>query len=71
MKTMKDKKLRTPEPPNNIAADFFIGNSHIQIADDFCSKTTEGEVEKIIERICERALPRLPLTVFEVAAKKE
>ena len=56
------KKIIIMEPAN-IAEDFFIGNSHIQIADDYC--ISMNEAERSIERICERAYPRLPASAFE------
>ena len=49
---MAGKKNAIPENPH-IVEDFYIGNVHIQIADDMC--VSKEEAEKIMERISIRA----------------
>ena len=39
------------EPPKHIASDFYIGNTHIQIATDYCEDKTPEDVRRILERV--------------------
>lgn len=41
---------------SNIAKDFYIGNTRVRIATDFCSTTTTDEVDMILRRIGTKAL---------------
>lgn len=40
----------------NIAKDFYIGNTRVRIATDFCCNTTADEVDMILRRIGTKAL---------------
>ena len=51
--------LKVCAQPCNIAEDFFIGKSHIQISDDFCKNKTDEEVDRILERIAKRIINRI------------
>lgn len=47
----------TEEP--HIVRDFMIGNTRIQIADNCCRDKTPDDVQKILRRIAQIALPAL------------
>ena len=66
---MKTKTLKPPDPPKNISADFMTGNTRIIISDDFCK--SKEETDRIIERLCEWALPRLSESAFKTIQNEE
>ncbi|MBR0365738.1 MAG: hypothetical protein IJH94_02930 [Clostridia bacterium] len=43
------------EQPRHIARDFYIGNTHIQIATDYCEDKTPEDVNRILKRIARNA----------------
>ena len=61
---MKTKKILITEPVN-IADDFYIGNTHIQISDDLCGNMTKKDVDKILGRIEEITFDKLPESAYE------
>lgn len=48
-----------PPEPKNVARDFYIGNTHVRIATDYCEDTTPEEVERILARIASNVMPEL------------
>lgn len=50
----KEPKPRTIFP-GHIVKDFYEGNTHIIICDDYCRNTTEEETKAILGRIAEIA----------------
>ena len=49
------------KPPEigNVVEDFYIGNTHVMICDDYCRDKTPEQVQEILDRIAARALPVL------------
>lgn len=43
-----------PEP-KHIAEEFYLGNTHIVISDDYCKDKTKAEVDQILKEIAEIA----------------
>lgn len=48
-----------PPEPKNVARDFYIGNTHVKIATDYCEDKTPEEVERILARIASNVMPEL------------
>ena len=44
----------------NVVRDFYIGNTHVRICDDYCRDKTKEEVQAILDRIARNAIG--PLT---------
>lgn len=44
-------------PEGHIVQDFYIGNTHIKICDDYCKDKTPEQVQEILKRIAQQALP--------------
>lgn len=40
----------------HVVRDFYIGNTHIQICDDYCRDKTPEEVQAILDRIASNAV---------------
>lgn len=40
----------------NIAKDFYVGNTHIKIATDYCEDKTPEDIERILEQFARAAL---------------
>ena len=47
------KTAKITAEPINITEDFFIGNTYVQISDDYCKSKTSEDVDRILERIGE------------------
>jgi hypothetical protein len=43
----------------NIVSDYYIGNTHVMICDDYCRGQTKEQAEAIIDRIASKALPHI------------
>lgn len=50
-KNIKSKKVEEP----NIVKDFFIGGTHIIIADNYCRNKTSKDIDATLNRIAEIA----------------
>lgn len=46
--------MALPEKPH-IVKDYYIGNTHVLIADNYCAGKTKDEVEAVLKRIAEIA----------------
>ena len=62
------KKLIFDEEPH-IVEDFYIGNTHIQIADNSC--VAPEEVDAILERIARQVQPVLVAQMMRKAAQEK
>lgn len=51
----------------NIAKEFYIGNTHIKIATDYCENKTPEDVERILEKIARTALQHHRAAAAEAA----
>lgn len=50
----------------NMIRDFFIGNTHIKIYDDFCRNITKPEVDRVLKRIAGQALDEFNKPAVEI-----
>lgn len=50
-----------PSEPQNLAKDFYIGHTHIQICTDYCCN--REDVPTILKRIADRVLESLAVSV--------
>lgn len=51
----KSKKAVLLEQPNFVE-DFYIGGTHVKIADNYCKTKTNEDIENTLERIAEIAV---------------
>lgn len=51
--------MNSEKTEGHVVKDFYIGNTHIQICDDYCRDKTKEEVDEILARIAEKV--RIPL----------
>lgn len=58
--------MQGPVPTGNVVKDFYVGNTHIRICDDYCRDKTPCEVEAILERIAKIAMAN-----FRAAAERQ
>jgi len=52
---------------SHIVEDFYIGNTHIMIADDYCRDKTSEDVRRILQEIAWRAQESLSAAATEEA----
>lgn len=52
-----DRKKRLEK--GHVVRDYYIGNTHVRICDDYCRDKTPEDVQEILDRIAARALPAL------------
>lgn len=48
-----------PPEPKNVAKKFYIGNTRVIIATDYCEDKTPEDVERILSRIAANVMPEL------------
>ena len=48
--------MMKPPEIGNVVKEFYIGKTKVKICDDYCRDKTPEDVEKILNRIAERAL---------------
>ena len=49
------KKLKIYDEEPHVVEDYYIGNTHIIICDNYCRKTTEEENNEIWKRVARKA----------------
>ncbi len=55
-----------------VVEDFYIGNTHVRIHDDYCKDKTPEDVQKILERIARKTLKPLQQSMMrQEALEKE
>lgn len=52
---------------SHIVQDFYIGNTHIMIADDYCRDKTSEDVQRILQEIAWRAQESLSAAATQAA----
>ncbi len=53
----------------HVVEDFYIGNTHIRICDDYCRDKTDEDVQKILNRISDMALGPLVAAIKNTYAE--
>lgn len=55
----RSKNIGQPVPLGHVVREMTIGNTRIKICDDCCRDKTPEDVEKILRRVAQLALPAL------------
>ncbi len=48
--------MEKPVSEGHVVRDFMLGNTHVQICDDYCKDRTPDEVQAILDRIASNAM---------------
>ena len=66
----KDTSLLNPVPVGHVVRDYYIGNTHVKVCDDYVVKTQE-EVDAILNRVAEIAQRALTAKYLKEQQEKE